>query len=57
MLALTFNIIMGAIVFIVTAGVTASLIYAYKELRKPSVEEQMKQARNTYSTKSYSIHR
>lgn len=57
MLALTFNIIMEAIVFIVTAGVTASLIYAYNELRKPSVEEQMKQARNTYSTKSYPIHR
>lgn len=50
MLALTFNIIMGTISFIVFSAVTISIAYAYKELKKPSIEEQVRQARNPYST-------
>ncbi|KAI3486803.1 hypothetical protein L1887_49571 [Cichorium endivia] len=38
------------------SGVGA-LVYAAREMRKPSVEEQMKQARNTYNNKSYASHR
>lgn len=57
MIAVAFNILMGTIFFIVTSATVASIIYAFKELKKPSIEEQVRQARNPYSTnKAFSSH-
>lgn len=49
---------MGVIFFIVSTGTVASIIYAYKEFKKPSVEEQVRRAQAPYNTsKAYTSYR
>ena len=58
MTAIIFNILMGVIFFIVSTGTVASIIYAYKEFKKASVEEQVRRAQAPYNTsKAYTSHR
>lgn len=54
---LIFDVIFWSVVIVVAGSGVGALVYAAREMRKPSVEEQMKQARNTYNNKSYASHR
>lgn len=54
---LIFDLIFWSVVIVVAGSSIGALVYAVSEMRKPSVEEQMRQARNTYTNKSYASHR
>ncbi|MDY4309988.1 hypothetical protein SOX05_08915 [Pseudomonas putida] len=58
MLALIFNSTLGFIVFAVMAGSIAAFVYGIKELRKPTIEEQIKQSREAFiNPHNHAIHR